>query len=713
MKKTKTQKHNPIEKDKKRSFTQRFKSYPIRVSITSIFLSLIIINILVISLYNYISSSRALIDLSEDLLSQVNSNVIEKTTHYFEPVLTVLEQTAYLVEQKIISIDSHFYMQIYGTQILELYPQIAMINIGDEAGNFFMLKRLPDNRLGTKIIEKNESPPVQWIYRDSQGNIESIEEFETIEYDPRGRPWYVGAKENNAIFWSRIYTFFTDKQLGITIGTPIYQPSGAFWGVMSLDITLEDLSNFFGNLHIGENGIAFIINKDNQVIAYHDPSKIIMERNGEITPVNADEIQVPMIQSAFNAYSQQQKINFIYEYQGKDYLSTFTPFPSSFGQDWTIGVVVPEDDFIGVIKENNLYVFIISMVILIISIVLIAIVAKSISNPIQILANEANKVKNFDLEGDIVIHSRIKEVQILTRSILSMENGLRSFEKYVPSQLVRTLIQKGQQAIIGGNKRLITTMFSDIENFSTLSESMQPEELMILISNYFEDLTKIIKEQEGTIDKYIGDSIMAFWGAPLEDESHAYHACLAAWLCNQSILEQDKKDAKHDKSAFPTRFGIHTGEAVVGNIGSSDRMNYSAIGDNVNVASRLEGVNKVYGTRIIISEATYELVKKDFVFRPLDAITVKGKTKGTKIYELLCTEKCPQASEYRKLSKDFNQAYQLYLKRRWKAALDLLYSIQEDFPEDYPIQLYIERCTQYRKKSPPSDWDGVWRMTTK
>jgi len=207
---------------------------------------------------------------------------------------------------------------------------------------------------------------------------------------------------------------------------------------------------------------------------------------------------------------------------------------------------------------------------------------------------------------------------------------------------------------------------------------------------------------------------MAFWGAPTPIADHAYLACSAALLCHRKLKVLNEKWEQEGKSILITRMGMNTGKTIVGNMGSNERMNYSVLGDSVNLASRVEGVNKNYGTHVIITHSTYKQVSDRFVCRLLDIVAVKGKTEGVKIYELIgrTDEELPE--ETLKLCEIFKQGFDAYLKQKWDEALKIFSQIEKDFPEDkIAAKLYIERCTEYKQNPPGKDWDGVAHLKTK
>jgi class 3 adenylate cyclase len=343
--------------------------------------------------------------------------------------------------------------------------------------------------------------------------------------------------------------------------------------------------------------------------------------------------------------------------------------------------------------------------------------AKKISNPIRNLALEAKKIQKLELDDTNLDDVKIEEVDYLNQSISAMKSSLLLFARYVPRELVFNLMQSEKEIKLGGTARKVTIFFSDIAGFTSVSEKMTAEDLMLHLSEYFQFLTSIIISQKGTIDKFIGDAIMAFWGAPLDDKNHAMHACRAALLCQKSITNLNKRWSKEGKPLLKTRIGLNTGEVVIGNVGSLDRMNYTAIGDDVNLASRLEGVNKTYGTQIIISESVKNEINGAFVTRMIDIVAVKGKEKGVKIYELVGQIGDSILDTHETMvnfCSEFEKGVQYYLSRDWNKARKVFHNLKNpENPDDPTMNLYLERC-DYLEKNPPSEnWDGVVHLDHK
>ncbi len=265
----------------------------------------------------------------------------------------------------------------------------------------------------------------------------------------------------------------------------------------------------------------------------------------------------------------------------------------------------------------------------------IALMSWRIAKPLGVLTREAQAIRRLELTAPLTLRSRITEVERLTEAIAAMKATLTSFTVYLPRDLVHQFLAAGIEPRLGGERVALSVMFSDIQGFTTIAETLDPDELTRVTSAYFEAVTRELLSAGATIDKYIGDAVMAFWNAPRRDEDHAARACVAALRARGVTLRLAVEFKANGWPALPTRFGVHTGEAVVGNVGSSDRMAYTAMGAMVNLANRLEGLNKHYGTQILVSEATRVAAGPGFVFRPVDIVTVKGSALPMPVHELL------------------------------------------------------------------------------
>ncbi len=291
-----------------------------------------------------------------------------------------------------------------------------------------------------------------------------------------------------------------------------------------------------------------------------------------------------------------------------------------------------------------------------------------------------------------------------------------AFGQYLSPEVIRRLLLNPE--LVEPRKTEITVMFSDIRGFTTISEKLDAQELALFLNSYLSDMTKIVFDTQGTLDKYIGDAVMAFWGAPYEDAHHAINACNAALNMMCRIHELQTKWASEGKPKLDIGIGLNSGVASVGNMGSALRYGYTALGDTVNLSSRLEGLNKDYGTHILVNESTYQAAKGGgFLFRELDIIRVKGKLQGVKIYELYdrieVLQKSDNLTEVEERFALFIEARGLYARRNWSEAQNAFQTILDRWPDEGPSRMYWKRCQEYLFDEPPANWDGVFTMTHK
>jgi len=345
-------------------------------------------------------------------------------------------------------------------------------------------------------------------------------------------------------------------------------------------------------------------------------------------------------------------------------------------------------------------------------------VAGGVTKPVRALASAAKKIGKGELETKVDIRTG-DELEELGGAFNEMVKGLKerefiksTFERYVSKTVASELIKNPEMVRLGGIKKELTVMFSDIGEFTNLSETLSPEEVVKHLNDYFEGMSSSILEFDGTINQFQGDAIVAFWGAPIPQDNHAILACLAALRCREFLKNLQAKWVSQGLPERTFRFGINTGEMVVGNIGSSSRFEYTVIGDEVNLASRLEGANKIYGTQILISDGTYKFVKEEVIARELDIIRVVGKTEPVRIYELV-SQKGELDDKKMGVIEKFSLGVDLYRERKWNEAKEYFEKILELDPSDKPSQEYLRRCIEYENSPPPGEWEGVFDLKSK
>lgn len=717
------------------------ESYPrfnIQISMLVSFLLVLMIACGSIIYYDYIRTTRAFLDQVDKDIENATQTIVQSTIRYIEPAKIMTQISAGLVDKESSIVANSAKLMEFSIKSLVVYPQIAGFYHGDDNGNSLSISRVTP---GTKFpYSVNEQLPVSvryqvriitregmaipseyYLFKDINGVTVAVNQRPVAAdyYDPRTRPWYIDAVKAKQPVWSNPYVFATSKEIGLTASNPIIGADGAVKMVLSADITMVEISTVLERTKIGNTGISFVFNDQGQVIGYPDVQRLIktIQHGTAVLPTIDDTGNTAVIE-AYRTFKSTGQKAFIQQNKGVDYIVRFADISKDLGYKSYIGFVASKHEFTAAAEQMTRTMVAFSVVIFVFAAAMIYIISRNISAPIRLVAHELEKIANFEIDVKKPIQSHYYEISLMNHALTNMKRSLRDFGRFVPKALVRQLIDSGEGAELGGKKMNITVMFSDIESFTSISEKMSSEKLSLHLSDYFDQLTQIILAEQGTIDKYIGDSIMAFWGAPIEDNLHALHACRAVLNCARKLQELNQTWGLDGKPRFKTRFGVHTGDAIVGNVGSKDRLNYSAFGDSVNLASRLEGANKFYHTYKIISHETFTKVRQEIICRPLDVVAVVGKTEGVKIYELLGErtedphDKFGQ-EEIETVAKLTTEAFKLYLAGDFKKAEKIYNDILRIWPDDLVAQLYIDRCKEYQKNPPGKDWRGIYVLTHK
>jgi adenylate cyclase len=410
-----------------------------------------------------------------------------------------------------------------------------------------------------------------------------------------------------------------------------------FDGAASANITMDVLSKFLDTHRASPNSITLMADRIGNVIAHPVVSKGMWRSKGRIALATLLQLDEPQVVKA----AQLRKVlgvdrfSFELESDGKEYVALFSAIPNKFSKEWEVVVVTPIDDFVGALKGTNRKLIWLMAALVVLESAMIYFMAKKISRPIEIVSGAIERIRSLSFSQEPFPVSRVREIDQLQKATVLLDSALRSFSVFVPVGLVRGLIESGKPLAPAVEPRFMTIFFSDLENFTTISEQLSPQDLSEQTSQYFETVTVAVTEEQGTIDKFIGDSVMAFWGAPAALDDHVYRACLAALKASRRMKRLNAEWANEGRRPMPMRIGVHCANVVVGNVGSPQRLSYTVMGDGVNVASRIEGLNKQFGTSICISDSVYERVAGRVVARALGRVPVKGRETEIMVYELL------------------------------------------------------------------------------
>ena len=706
-----------------------------RLAISTILTVLLVGTVAVTGILSYVNLTRDTKDLSAQVLDQTSLRIsfwvggLLYKAHDQNVMNRSLLGTMKLNQESLTKL-AHYWQRV-----MEAQPLFTFLSVDLETDVLLSIERMQDGKFTIReahVDRKNRTIDIFDFWPADYPKRKFYDRKKIQMTSTAGRlPWYIKAKEAGRPIWTDARTIRLGAEAfpGITYAAPFYDKDGKLLGVTTIDFDITDISEFLAKNKVGKAGFAFIIEKpvdgEPRVIAYPKPEILthaVTDSRGrtqyEFVPTKSlSDDRVVRFMEKFSQSSLKHPgaslRTFDFTSEGTDYFGSYHLMTGKELPGWTIALVIPRDEIMGPIKRNNRQTLGIGLASFFVILIVSAWISMRISKPLDEIARETEAIGQFDLKAQALGHSVFKEVDQLMVATQNMKSGLRSFQKYVPADIVREILASGQETELGGRRETLTIFFSDIKGFTSISEVLSPESLVEQMAEYLEAMSnEIRKKPPGTVDKFIGDSIMAFWGAPMPNPDHAPSACRAALLCQERLEQLREKWKQEGKPLFFQRIGIYTGEVIVGNIGSESRMNYTVIGDTVNIASRLEGLNKYYGTPIIIGHSTWALVKEEFVVRPLDLVSVVGSTKGIKIYELLGEKKNTDEQKIQ-VAELCATGLELYLGRRWNEAMEHYKRVLELSPSDQPATTMLERCKLYLEDPPPDDWTGIHRIESK
>jgi len=663
--------------------------WKIQISISAIFIILICIFSLITNLYTYQSNYKEIYTLSSTLTKQSNKIIAEHAQLILNRAQMIAETVrGNILTEEDVSLDNQRTVSFL-LNALSAAMYVDKISIVTALGNSLEVETVqsyhavnPTKKISQEasyalhaVDRSGANPHETWKYLDNSWAEVERRQVPVTSTDARLDSWYV-----DTTTWPRLHWYSSVSSEEISVSAPVIGANNNVIAAVNVSLSIMDLANTIVLEQLGKSGRAVIATQAGEII---------------IPPVREllKEVHTPLLaQESYEHFRKSKEQQFTLTYEEVKYLVDISIFQVDIETSWLLIVIIPFNDFFGGIIDIQKTTALISIAILALFALIVYTASKYISSPIITLANELDLIQEFDFQDWPPIRSHVAEIISLQSSIQALRNALRSFTKYVPREVVQLLMQQNQEIAVGGEKRDMTLLFSDIENFTTITESFPIDQLTAALSEYFETLTKIIVRSEGTIDKFMGDGLMVFWNAPHLVDDQGSKACIAALACLKSTHNLHEHNPLLQAR---TRFGLHSGEAIVGNIGTSERINYTVIGNVVNTAARLQALNKVYGTSIIISESVHEKIGPRFVTRPLDFIAVKGRVNAITIFELAGLREGEKelvaSSDQIALCQGFTKAYEQFVMGKTEEAKAAFAALHEKFPADRATQIYLER----------------------
>jgi adenylate cyclase len=439
-------------------------------------------------------------------------------------------------------------------------------------------------------------------------------------YDPRSRPWYLAASGGSLAVSTQPYQGATTGALAITVAQALRANRRV---VIGADVLLETITSFLDEERISPGAITFLVDQAGTPIIRSD---------GE-TP---DAYGAPRLANAMATAELPERTARFLEMGGRTYVvraSAVDLDPLLEGN--RIIVAAPLDELTAEARRGMRLGLAASALVVAVGIASALLVANWITRALRNLTLGVDRMRQLDFETPVEVRSHVSEISALGGAMDKGLEAIRTFGLYVPKELVRRIVDAGQFTGRSAQRQEITAMFTDIYDFTTISERHSPEEVVDVLSVYFDIFSVAVGEHGGAIIQFLGDSVFAMWNAPIPDTRHAEHACSCALTLKTRLDEFNDSQRARDLPELRTRFGIHSGSALVGSVGAKERLQYTGMGDTLNVASRLEGMNKDYGTTILVSSVVAERCSERFTFRALGSAHAKGRSAELEVYELV------------------------------------------------------------------------------
>src|SRR5215468_6854276 len=675
-----------------------------RIGVRSAISALVLTSIVVSAIVVHLLWWRTANQVSQTLADTINDQIVSAVGDQLQSITTEARSASIavraLLTEKVLDINDAKRRKFVFLSQLQAQPTISWVAFGWPDGEFYAAHKLGDNAVEILTIGTDRKLSIErYDYKDGDLKFRDRSSEDTT-YRVTEQEWFRGSD-----LWSTLTLHPTGERAAAAFAVRIGL-DGDRAGVLAIIIELTRVSNFLSQLTVGKSASAFILDRDGSAIAAPDANA------DEVTPLKTEQptfpVAVDAIRQAGSAYdaSGSDPFNTTVVRDGKAYKTVLTPisFPG-----WSLVTVVPESEFLGPVQATirNLLIGLAALIAFA-GLLSAWLTQRLIAAPLIKVVNEIRHVERFDLDKVQRHPSRLTEIANLSTAIGDMAQGLAAFRKYIPADLVRRLISDGNGARLGGAVRPMSVMFIDLAGFTGMSERLG-DRIIPLLSRYLDVVSAQIQDGGGTIDKFIGDAVMAFWGAPSSNPDHAVDCCRAALACQRAVEEADLVDDHGAKVKI--RIGINSGDMLVGNIGSEVRLNYTVIGDAVNIASRLESTNKSYGSTIIIGPETRRLAGDRIVVRELDRLAVYGRAGGLQIYELLgMAGEVDDAVEWVAL---YEAGLNALRAGDFTAAIAAFEKVLDTRGDDAASSLMIERC-RYQLENPSQEgWDGTTVARTK
>ncbi len=679
----------------------------LRRSVLLLVLGLLVGSVTIIGGIAWITATSSIEALSRQLLEAKSQAVRARLADFFgevPPALEYLERAVFADAGQTPFEQWEQTGRVIGYQ-LSVHTHLTWLYAGSAAtGDLIGCLRAGDGRIILAYTHGQPDLTPATLELGEDGSWTPVESGEVPRgrYDSRTRPWFAAALQSGEIVWTPPYSFLDSRTRGVTAAQAVRNKEGRVVAVLAADLVLEELGQFLATLRIGRNGGAFLLLDDGSFLVDEtmretiNPTRLRLQK--ALEPQRFD-----LASLATGDYLERRVVQ-----DGEVYRVRLEQVQLTGTGAYFAAVIVPEADFLGTVHRNAWAAAGASVLILGTAVALGLIFARRVTRPLEQISEELENIGNLRFpDSQRYFHSSIREIAQFNDSLGKMSLSLRAFSRYVPSDLVRILLQRGDEAKLGGRVQHVTIQFTDLVGFTTLSESLAPDEVFAELREFLEIVARHERANGGITSNFTGDGTLALFNAPESLEGHSAAACRAALGCVAELELLNGTRRREGRPELRARIGINTAEVLLGNLGTRDRFSYTAVGDGVNLASRLEGLNKFYGTAILAGDACRWEAGESFVWRKVDRITVVGRSQSVVIWEPL--GKAGGVSRRRMLGRDlYEAALEKYFAGDFAQAQALFAQVQSAIPQDRPAAVMLHRTEGFLRGRVDADWDGVF-----
>jgi adenylate cyclase len=691
------------------SWRDAFRRQTFRMTLSQFGAGMVFLTGLGVALVAYVNSQATVRQLSLEIFDGDVTYSSARAADYSDSAQASIRLTQALITEGLLPSEP-LALGDHLVTIVTTNARLTTAGFGAPNGDAVWATRELDGRMRLHEYVGHDTPSVthrSWEIIDGRRVLE-LEEPTT--YDASVRPWFLTGMRAPTPEWTEPYLFIPDNKPGISLSNRVVDADGTVLGVLTVDFRVSFLSKALKGLDKGYGTHGVIFDDAGYVLGHSDESKTKSGDGESVRVATLADHEDPLVRRLatvdLQSIGDEALLEFVHD--GKIYaMAIHRPEIDDHGQlAWWTAVIVPEAALLRDVRSHALWSVAVALLFLLLAVLLSVVLSRHLTQSFYGFYDEMERVGRLELGPWSRRPTRIAEMERLGDQLERLKGGLQAFSRYVPVALVRQVIDQGGAATLGGRTQEVTVLFTDIAGFTTTVEHTPPEDLLDALGEYLAMQDAAIRASDGNVTAFLGDGLMALFGAPVVVEHHALNGCRAALASRDQARKLAIEAGERGGPAFPTRIGLNTGEVLVGNIGSPERFDFTAIGDVVNTASRIEGLNKMFQTHIIVGERTREAVGDAMVFRALERVRMKGKQEPVLVFELVDEVGRVDAEARAALSR-YEEALEAYWRRDFDTARRVFEAVDATLGGDVPSQQLAAACRAFLVHPPSEDWDGT------